>query len=116
MTYQNLGGTDTIAAGIAQVGAIFGPLIPFLVWLSRRREEPISAREAATATNFGMFVFVVFASATAVRLLVPWLGVVGTVGQLAIVASATVLCVQAYSSVHKGVPATYPIEIKVVKI
>ena len=116
MSYQNLGGIDTMAAGVAQVGAIFGPLIPFLVWVSRRREEPLSAREAATATNFGMFVFVVFAGATAVRLLVPWLGVLGTVGQLAVLGSAVVLCVQAYSSVHKGVPATYPIEIKVVKI
>ncbi len=116
MNYDNLGGADTMAAGVAQVGAIFGPFIPFLIWLSRRREEPVSAREAATATNFGMFVFVVFVAATTVRLFVPWLGVLGTVGQLAIVASAAVLCVQAYSSVHKGVPATYPIDIKVVKI
>ena len=115
MSYENLGGPDRGAAGVAQLGAVVGPLVPFLVWLNRRNEEPVSARDAAAATNFGAAVFVAFIVATAVRLFLPWWSVLGTVGQLAVVVSAGVLCIQAYSSVHKGVPATYPIELKVVK-
>jgi uncharacterized Tic20 family protein len=115
MAYQNLGGPDVAASGVAQLGAIVGPIIPFLVWRSRRDEEPTSARDAATATNFGAAVFVGFAIATLVRMYLPALGILGTVGQLAVIVSAGILCVQAYTGVHKGVPATYPIELKVVK-
>lgn len=115
MAFQNLGAPDTQAAEVAQLGAIVGPLIPYLVWLNRRNEEPVSAREAAAATNFGMFVLLAFAASTVVRIFVPFVGFVGTVGQLATVAAAVVLCLQAYSSVRRGAPANYPVDIKVVK-
>ncbi len=106
---------DTVASGVAQLGAMVGPLIPWLVWRSRRDTNQATAADAARATNFGMFVLTVFAAATLVRLFLPLLGVLGTVGQLAVVVSAIVLCIQAYASVHKGVPASYPIDLKVVK-
>ena len=115
MTYTNTGGLDTGAAKLAQLGAIAGPLIPWLVWLNRRDEEPLSARDAAVATNFGTAVLAAFLAATAVRYFVPLFGFIGTVGQLAVAVAAVALCVQAYRSVHTGVPASYPIEFKVVK-
>ncbi|MCJ7827348.1 MAG: DUF4870 domain-containing protein [Demequinaceae bacterium] len=116
MAYQNLGGPDKKAAGVAQLGAIIGPLIPYLVWLNRRNEEPISARDAAAATNFGTFVLAAFLPATVVRLYLPWLGWVGAIFQVAIVLSAVVLCFQAYGSVRRGVPAEYPVEISVLRV
>lgn len=115
MAYQNLGGPDVKAAELAQLGAIVGPLIPFLVWLNRRNEEPVSARDAAAATNFGMFVFSAFLPATVLRMYGPWLGWVGAVLQVMIVVIAIVLCFQAYGSVRKGVPAQFPVEISVLR-
>jgi len=115
MAYQNLGGPDVKAAELAQVGAILGPVIPLLVWLNRRNEEPISARDAASATNFGTFVLVAFLPATVLRLYAPWLGWVGAILQVMIVVIAIVLCLQAYGSVKKGVPAQYPVEIPLLR-
>jgi uncharacterized Tic20 family protein len=116
MTHDNEAGPDTLAAGVAQVGAIFGPLIPWLVWRRRRGRDPFAERSAAAATNFGTLVFLSFGVSTAIRVFVPFLGFLGTVGQLAVVASTTVLCLQAYSAVNRGVPATYPVDIRVLRI
>jgi uncharacterized Tic20 family protein len=116
MRHDSEGAPDTFAAEIAQVGAIFGPIIPWLVWWRRRGRNIFAEREAATATNFGALVLVAFAVATAIRAFVPFLGFLGTVGQLAVVASSVVLCLQAYSAVRRGVSATYPVDLKVVKI
>ena len=116
MRNDDHGAPDTLAAEIAQVGAIFGPLVPWLVWWRRRGRNRFAEHEAATATNFGALVLVSFGVATAVRTFVPFLGFLGTVVQLAVVASSVVLCLQAYSAVRRGMPATYPLDIKVVKI
>jgi len=116
MRHDSDGAPDTLAAEVAQIGAIFGPLVPWLVWLRRRGKDPFSEREAATATNFGTLAFITFGVATAVRTFVPFLGFLGTVVQLAVLASSVVLCLQAYSAVRRGMPATYPLDIKVVKI
>lgn len=115
MAYQNLGGPDLQAAELAHLGAIIGPVIPYLVYRNRRDEEPFAAREAATATNFGTAILAAFAVATLVKILVPFVGFVGTVGQLAVMAAAVILCAQGYIAVHRGVPATYPFDIRVVK-
>jgi uncharacterized Tic20 family protein len=115
MAYQNLGGPDVKAASFAQIGAIVGPVVPLLVWLNRRNEEPISARDAAAATNFGVFVLVAFLPATVLRMYAPWLGWVGAILQVMIAVSAVVLCLQAFGSVKKGVPAQYPIEIALLR-
>ncbi len=116
MAYQNFGGPDVQAGGIAQLGAIVGPIIPYLVYLNRRNEEPISARDAATATNFGMLVLVVFLTGTLIRLIVPWVGWLGALVQVGIVVVAVVLAVQAYGSVRRGVPASYPLGVNVVRL
>src|SRR5512143_2951264 len=115
MRRDTTGALDTLAAAVAQIGAIFGPLVPWLVWWRRRGTSPFAEREAATATNFGALVLVAFGVATAIRTFVPFLGFLGTVVQLAVVASSVVLCLQAYSAVRRGVSATYPVELKVVK-
>ncbi len=115
MTHDELATTSTQAAEIAQLGAIIGPVIPYAIWWIRRDRDAFVAREAARATNFGVLVLAAFAASTAIRVLVPFVGFLGTVGQLAVVASSVVLCLQAYSAVRRGVPSSYPIEIKVVK-
>jgi uncharacterized Tic20 family protein len=115
MTQEPYATADTQAAEIAQLGAIIGPVIPYVIYRLRRERDPFGAREAARATNFGVLVLAAFAVATLVRALVPFVGFLGTVGQLAIVASSVVLCLQAFSAVRRGVSASYPIDIKVVK-
>jgi uncharacterized Tic20 family protein len=115
MLNDNLRAPSTRAAELAQVGAIFGPLIPWLVWWRRRGTNLLAERDAAAATNFGTLVVVAFGAATALRAFIPFVGFLGTVGQLAVLVSSVVLCLQAYGAVRRGVPATYPVDLKVVK-
>ena len=103
------------AAGLAHLGAVTGPLIPWLVWMARRRRDPWTAAHAGAATNFGLLVLVVFVLATAVRELVPLVAFLGTLAQLAVLVVAIVLCHQAFRSARRGMPATYPYDIKVVR-
>ena len=109
------GEPDVTVASLAHLGAVLGPVIPWLVWLARRRDDPWAAREAAAATNFGLLVLVGLVIATAVRLFVPLVAFLGTLGQLAILIVAVVLCYQAFRSVRRGLPATYRYDIKVVR-
>ncbi len=108
-------GRDGTMASVAHLGAMAGPIVPGIVYLMRRRSEPWSAREAATATNFGFLILVGFIVATVVRELVPLIGFIGTLAQLVILIVAVVLCLQAFRAARRGVPATYPYDIKVVR-
>ncbi|MFW2514580.1 DUF4870 domain-containing protein [Demequina sp. SO4-13] len=108
-------GRDVALASVAHLGAMAGPLVPGIVYLMRRRREPWSAREAATATNFGFLVLAGFLVATLVRELVPLLAFLGTLAQLVVLIVAVALSFQAFRSVRRGLPATYPYEIKVVR-
>lgn len=92
-----------------------GPLVPGIVFLMRRRSEPWAAREAAAATNFGFLVLVAFVVATLVRELVPLVSFLGTLAQLVVLIIAVALSTQAFRSVRRGRPATYPYEIRVVR-
>ncbi len=103
------------AAAWAQLGAVLGPLVPWLVWLTQRRRSAWAAAQAAAATNFGTLVLAVFASATLVRVFVPLVGFVGTLTQLAVVVVSLSLGIQGFRAVRGGLPATYPYEIKVVR-
>lgn len=116
MVYQKSEGHDVRSSGIAQIGAVIGPVIPYLVWLRHRNKEPSAARDAASATNFGTFVLAAFLPATVLRMYAPWIGWIGTILQVMIVASATVLCLQAYGSVRRGVPVTYPFDISLLRV
>ena len=116
MSYQNLGGPDVQASRLAQIGAIIGPVIPYFVYRNRRDEEPVSARDAAAATNFGMFVLAAFVAGTVVRLWVPWVGWLGAIVQVSILVIAVVLCTQALNSVTRGVPAEYPLGVPVIRV
>jgi hypothetical protein len=115
MAKRFYGGADVQAAGVAQLGAILGPVIPYLVYVNRRNKEPISARDAAAATNFGMLVLVVFLGGTVFRWIVPWIGWLGVLAQIGIIVVAIVLVIQTYGSVRRGVPASYPMGIGVIK-
>lgn len=108
-------GRDRALASVAHLGAMAGPLVPGIVYLMRRRTEPWSAREAASATNFGFLVLAGFVVATLVRELVPLVGFIGTLAQLVILIVAVVLCLQAFRTARRGAPATYPYDIKVVR-
>ncbi len=115
MTYTAHEGADTTMAGFAHLGALTGPLVPWLIYLGRRGDDEFSAREAAKATNYGMAVLVIAVVATIVRLYVPFIGFLGTLAQLALLVTAVFYSVQAYRSVQRGTPASYPFKIKVVK-
>lgn len=115
MAYAASDGPDTALAGLAHLGAILGPVIPWGVWLARRRDDEFVAREAAKATNLGMAVLVAFVAATLIEVFVPFVGFLGRLAQLVVLVVAGVLCVQAYRNVRRGAPTSYPIYIKVVK-
>lgn len=91
-----------------------GPIIPWCVWLARRNDDPFVAREAAKATNAGMAFLAAFVVATLVDLFVPLVGFVGRLGQLATLVVAVFLCVHAFRRVRRGVPTSYPFQIRVV--
>jgi uncharacterized Tic20 family protein len=115
MTYMAHEGPDTTMAGVAHLGAMLGPVVPFVVWLARRREDAFSAREAAAATNFGAAVLAAFVAGTLIRLFVPLVGFLGTLTQLAVLIVAVFFSVQAFRGSQRGTPASYPFDIKVVK-
>ncbi|MFV0286811.1 MAG: DUF4870 domain-containing protein [Demequina sp.] len=92
-----------------------GPLIPALLWASLRRRTPWAAQQAASAVNAGTLVWVAFGAATVVRIFVPLVGFVGTLAQLAVVVVAIALGIQGFYAIRRGLPATYPYDIKVVR-
>lgn len=116
MSYSPLDGPDTSLAGFAHLGAIIGPVIPWLVWRVRRDEDPFVAREAAKATNAGMAFLTAFVAATLVELFVPLVGFVGRLAQVAIIVVAIFLCVNAYRRVRRGVPTSYPLQLRVMRL
>jgi uncharacterized Tic20 family protein len=114
MSYSSLDGPDTSLAGVAHLGAIAGPLVPWLVWLARRNEDPFVTKEAAKAVNAGFAFLLAFVGATLVANYVPLVGFVGRLAQLAVIVVAVFLCVHAFRRVRRGVPTSYPFQIKVV--
>ena len=106
---------DTTMAGAAHLTAILGPLIPWFIWLGRRRDDDFSANEAAKAVNFSALVFIAFLVATLVRLFVPLVGFLGTLAQWVVPIVAAYFCIQAFRVARKGSPASYPYQFKVVK-
>ena len=113
MSYSPLDGPDTSLAGFAHLGAIVGPVIPWLVWLSRRNEDAFVGREAAKAANAGMAFLVAFVAATLIELFVPLIGFVGRLAQVSVVVVAVFLCVHAYRRVRRGLPTSYPFQLRV---
>ena len=114
MSYSSLDGPDTSLAGFAHLGAIVGPVIPWLVFLVRRNDDAFVSKEAAKATNAGMGFLVAFAIATLIEMYVPLVGFLGRLAQLAILVAAVFLCVHAFRRVRRGAPTSYPFQIKVV--
>lgn len=115
MTYTDDGGPDTVMAGFAHLGSLAGPLVPVLVWLARRNDNEFARAEAAKATNHGMAVLVAFVVATLVRLYVPLVSFLGTLAQLVVLVVAVFFSVQAFRNAQRGLPSSYPFNIKVVK-
>jgi len=115
MTYSPLDGPDTSLAGFAHLGAIVGPVIPWIIWRTRREEDPFVAREAAKATNAGMAFLAAFALGTVVWLFVPFIGFTGRMLQVAAVAVAVFLCVNAFRRVRRGVTTSYPVQLRVIR-
>jgi len=116
MSYSPATGPDSSLAGFAHLGAIVGPVIPWLVWLARRNDDPFVTREAAKATNAGMAFLMGFAAATLIDLFVPLVGWVGRLAQVAIIVVAVALCGNAFRRVRRGIPTSYPVQVKVVTL
>lgn len=116
MSYSSLDGPDTALAGFAHLGAIIGPVIPWIVWRSRRDEDPFVTREAIKATNAGMAFLLAFVGATLVEAFVPLVGFVGRLAQVATVVVAVFLCVHAFRRVRRGLPTSYPIQLRVLTV
>ena len=116
MSYSPLDGPDASLAGLAHLGAILGPVVPWLVWLARRSDDPFVAREAAKAANAGMAFLIAFVAATLVEMFVPLVGWVGRLGQVTVIVVAVTLCVNAFRRVHRGIPTSYPVRVPVVGV
>jgi len=115
MTYQDRPAADTATAGAAHLASMTGPLVPWIIWLRKRETDAFAAAEALKATNFGLIMLIAFVAATLVTRYVPFLGFIGRLGQLAILVIAVMSALQAFSSARRGVPASYPLNIEVVK-
>lgn len=115
MSESSLDARDTTMAGAAHLTAIVGPLIPFLVWLARRKDDQFATLEAAKAVNFSLLTITIFALATLVRFFVPLVGFVGTLAQWVVPVIAAYFCIQAFRAAKRGTPASYPYQFKVVK-
>jgi uncharacterized membrane protein YkgB len=63
-----------------------------------------------------MFAVIVFGISTLIRVVVPWVGWLGALAQVGMVVVAIVLVAQAYGSVKRGVPASYPLHVNVVRL
>lgn len=115
MSQSSLESRDTAMAATAHFTAVVGPLVPLLIWLARRKDDPFATREAAKAVNFSLVALVLFALATLVRILVPLVGFVGTLAQWVVPIVAAYFCIQGGRVARRGTPASYPYQYKVVK-
>lgn len=115
MAYMAHDGPDTTMAGLAHLSTITGAAVPLALGRGRRGHRAFSTREAAKAVTIGMVLVLAVVLTTIMRFYVPLLGFLGTLAQLAVLVVAVFYSVQAYRSVHRGSPASYPIDIKVVK-
>lgn len=115
MSYNSLDGPDTTMAGAAHLTAIVGPIIPFFIWLGRRRDDAFAAAEAAKAVNFSTVTVVAVAAAILVRNFVPLLGFLGTLALWVVPIVAAYFCILGFRLARRGTPASYPYQFKVVK-
>lgn len=115
MAYMAHDSPDTAVAGFAHSRAITAHLVPLSFGCGSRRDDAFSTREAAKAAAVGVVLVLAVVLATMVRLYVPLLEFLGTLAQLAVLVVAVFSSVQAYRNVNRGSPASYPINIKVVK-
>ena len=115
MTYSAYEGADTTMAGAAHLTAVLGPVIPFFIWLARRRDDAFATEESAKAVNFSLAAVFAFGVGTLVRIFVPLVGFIGTLAQWVVPIVALYFCVQAFRSARRGAPASYPYQFKVVK-
>jgi uncharacterized Tic20 family protein len=115
MSQSSLDAPDTTMAGAAHLTAMTGPVIPFFIWLARRRDDAFATEEAAKAVNFSLLAVALFVLATLIRIFVPLLGFLGTLAQWVVPIVAAYFCIQAFRVARRGAPASYPYQFKVVK-
>ncbi len=119
MAYTAHEGPDTAnsnaIASVAHLSAITGPLIPLALYFAQRERDPFVAGEASKAARFGALLLAAFIAATSVRLFVPLVGFLGTLGQWVILIVAIYFCLAGFRLARHGEPAHYPFQFKVEK-
>ncbi|WP_291381147.1 DUF4870 domain-containing protein [Demequina sp.] len=115
MTYTAPTVMSAATAGIAHLSALTGPVVPLVIYATRRRTDVFVSSEAAKAANFSAAVVAVFILATLVRELVPLIGFLGTLGQWVVPVVAIYFSLAGFWVAKQGKPAHYPYQLKVVK-
>ncbi len=115
MAYTPNEGPNTALASAAHLSAITGPLIPLALYFAQRERDPFASGEASKAARFSMVLFAALIAATLVRLFVPLVGFLGTLGQWVILIVAIYFCLAGFRLARQGEPANYPFQFKVEK-
>lgn len=115
MVYTAYEGPNTAKASAAHVSAMTGPIIPLILYFVERQRDGFAAAEASKAARFSAIALVAFIAATSIRLFVPLVGFVGTLGQWVIPIVAIYFCMAGFRLARQGEPAHYPFQLKVEK-
>ena len=115
MTYTADQGPDTAKASAAHLSAITGPFIPLGLYFAERDRDLFAAGEASKAARFSAVLLAAFIAATCVRLFVPLVGFLGTLGQWVIPVVVIYFCLAGFRLARQGEPAHYPFQFKVEK-
>lgn len=115
MAYTAHEGPDTAKASAAHLSAITGPLIPLALYFAEQERDLFVADEASKAARFSAVLLAAFIAATCIRLFVPLVGFLGTLGQWVIPVVAIYFCLAGFRLARQGEPAHYPFQFKVEK-
>ena len=115
MTYTPNEGRNAAKASAAHLSAVTGPFIPLALYFLERQRDPFVASEASKAARFSGLLLAVFIVATSVRLFVPLVGFLGTLGQWVAPVVAIYFCLAGFRLARHGEPAHYPFQFKVEK-
>ncbi|WP_084037982.1 DUF4870 domain-containing protein [Demequina sp. NBRC 110053] len=112
---QPSGSNDNTMATVAHATVVTGFLIPLIVWLIGKDQNPFVDAEGKKALNFSILITIAYV-VSAVLGVIPFIGwLLGTLIWLAAVAVGLIFGIQGAVAANKGQPYKYPFTIDLVK-
>jgi len=91
-----------------------GWVVSLVVWLVQRDQDPATANEARVALNFQLTALIAMVVLHVVEQF-PVLGVLGSVGKLAVGVVALVLSILGAAAAYRGGSYRYPVSLELVR-